>query len=98
MFTLEINGTPIAITDADEQEARRVFDGEEFRHDMQRWRTDQGPIWDGKAAFHVRPSSKEETEHFETPDPYPSHGTEEDRGPTIMFLVDAHDPDDLEDD
>jgi hypothetical protein len=98
MFTLEINGKPIAITDGDERQAHRVFDGETFKHDMQRWLTDHGPVWDGKAAFHVRPATKEEIGQFQAPDPYPSHGSEEDHGPTIMFLVDAYDPDDLEED
>jgi hypothetical protein len=98
MFTLEIGGMPIAITDGDEQEAHRVFEGGKFKSDMQRWMTGRGPVWDGKAAFRVRPATAEEVAQFQGPDPYPRHGSEEDHGPTIMFLVDAYDPDDLEED
>jgi hypothetical protein len=98
MFTLEIGGTPIAITDAGEDEAREIFEGETFRHDMQRWVTDGRPVWDGKAPITLRPSTDDETAHFRGPDPYPPHGTEDDDGPTIMLLIDAYDPDDLEED
>ena len=99
MFTLEIGGKPVAITDADEAEARRIFEGETFRRDMRRWVTEDGrPVWDGLAPIALRPSTEEETAHFRGPDPYPPHGTEDDDGPTIMLLVDAHDPDDIEED
>ena len=97
MFTLEIGGEPIAITDAEEAEARRIFESETFRHDMQRWLRDNGaPVWDGQAPIALRQSTDPETAHFRGPDPYPPHGTEDDDGPTIMLLVDAHDPDDIE--
>jgi hypothetical protein len=98
MFTLEIGGTPVAITDAGEDEAREIFEGETFRQDMQRWVTDGRPVWDGKAPITLRLSTEEETAHFRGPDPYPPHGTEDDDGPTIMLLIDAYDPDDLEED
>ena len=98
MFTLEIDGTPIAITDADQREAHVIFEGDQFKQDMQRWQTDGGPVWDGKAAFRVRSATEEEIGQFQAPDPYPRHGTEADHGPTIMFLVDAYDPDDLDED
>ncbi len=98
MFTLEIGGTPIAITDADEAEARRIFESDTFRADMQRWITEGRPVWDGQAPIALRPSTEEERAHFQGPDPYPPHGAEDDDGPTIMLLVDAYDPDDIEDD
>ena len=97
MFTLEIGGEPIAITDAEEAEARRIFEGETFRQDMQRWLRDNGaPVWDGQAPIALRQSTDAEAAHFRGPDPYPPHGTEDDDGPTIMLLIDAHDPDDIE--
>jgi hypothetical protein len=98
MFTLEIGGTPTAITDANEDEARRIFDSETFRTDMQRWITEGGPVWDGRAPIALRPSTEEERAHFQAPDPHPPHGAENDEGPTIMLLVDAYDPDDIEED
>ncbi len=98
MFTLEIGGKPIAITDAGEDEARAVFEGEAFRHDMQRWLTEGRPVWDGRAPMTLRPSTEEEIAHFKGPDPYPPHGAEDDDGPTIMMLIEAYDPDDVEED
>ena len=99
MFTLEIGGQAVAITDADEAEARRVFEGETFRRDMQRWTTEDGrPVWDGRAPMRLRPATGDEMAHFRGPDPYPPHGSEDDDGPTIMLLIDAHDPDDIEED
>ena len=98
MFTLEIGDRPIAITDANEAEARAVFEGEEFRHDMQRWQAEGAPVWDGRTPMTLRPSTEEEIAHFRGPDPHPPHGAEDDDGPTIMMLIDAYDPDDLEED
>ena len=69
MFTLEIGGKPIAITDAGEDDARAVFDGEAFRHDMQRWLREGRPVWDGRAPMRLRPSTEEETAHSRGPTP-----------------------------
>jgi hypothetical protein len=98
MFTVEIGGKPIAVTDADEPAARGLFEGQHFRHDMQRWLSDGKPIWDGRAPFNVRPASRDEEARFKGPDPYPPHGSEDDDGPTVMMLVEAYDPDDIEED
>ena len=35
MFTLEIDGRPIAITDAEEAQARDIFESEEFKQDLE---------------------------------------------------------------
>jgi hypothetical protein len=53
---------------------------------------------DGQARFSVRPSTPEEETRFRGPDPNPPHGSEDDDGPTVMMLVDANDPDDIEED
>jgi hypothetical protein len=98
MFTLEISGRPVAMIEADHSEAREFFEAEAFKHDMQRWLSDGKPLWDGRAEFKIRPSSDEEIAHFRGPDPYPPHGSEDDQGPVVMLLVDANDPDDLEED
>ena len=98
MYTLEIGGKPIALIDADEQVARTLVTTENFKADMQRWTLGGTPLWDGRAELDVRQASDEETAQFQGPDPYPPHGAEDDRGPTVMFLVDAYDPDDLEED
>ena len=97
MFTLEIGGKPVAMIQADKTEALAFFEAENFRHDMQRWLTNGQPVWDGRAEFNVRPSSEEEIAQFKGPDPYPPHGASDD-DPVVMLLIDAHDPDDIEED
>jgi hypothetical protein len=74
MFTLEIGGKPIAITDGAEEEARAVFESEAFRHDMHRWLEEGRPVWDGRAPMTLRPSTEEEIAQFKGPDAYPPHG------------------------
>jgi hypothetical protein len=96
MFTLEIGGRPTAIIDADERGARELFEGEVFKTDMQRWLTDGQPIWDGRAELRIRPSSENEIAEFE-PEEIRQHGDRDDM-PTVMFLIDANDPDDIEED
>jgi hypothetical protein len=98
MYTLEIAGKPVALIDADEQQARALVSEEVFKADMQRWKLGDSALWDGRAEFAVRPASPEEAAQFQGPDPHPPHGAENDEGPTVMFLVDAYDPDDLEED
>ncbi len=98
MFTLEIGGTPVALTDADEDEARAFFGAERFKTDMRRWQTDGRPLWDGSAPFDVRPATEDEAAQFAGPDPNPPYGAENEKGPTVMFLVPAYDPEDLEED
>jgi hypothetical protein len=96
MFTLEIGGRPTAIMDSNEDEARQLFESEDFKTDMQRWMSDEQPIWDGQAEIRIRPSTEDETAQFE-PEERPQHGDREDL-PTVMFLIDAYDPDDIEED
>ena len=97
MFTLEIGGKPVALIDADHTEAREFFEAETFKRDMQRWLSDGRPLWDGRAEFNLRPASEEEIAHFKGPDPNPPPDADED-GPVVMLLVDAYDPDDVEED
>lgn len=97
MFTLEIGGKAMAMIQADKTQALAFFGAETFKHDMQRWISDGKPLWDGRTEFNVRPSTEEEIAHFKGPDPYPPHGASKD-DPVVMLLVDAYDPDDLEED
>jgi hypothetical protein len=68
MFTLEIAGNPIAITDADEAQARAIFESDEFKQDLTAMTSDGIPLWDGRATLTIRPASQEETAAFEAPD------------------------------
>ncbi|HEY7764058.1 MAG TPA: hypothetical protein VG758_04175 [Hyphomicrobiaceae bacterium] len=98
MFTLEIGGKPVALIQADQTEAREFFEAETFRQDMQRWVSDGKPVWDGHAEFSIRPAADEEIQHFKGPDPNPPHGAEHENHPVVMLLIDAYDPDDIEED
>jgi hypothetical protein len=45
MFTLEIGGKPVAITDADEAQARAIFESDEFKQDLTVMTTEGIPLW-----------------------------------------------------
>jgi hypothetical protein len=83
MFTLEINGKPIAVTNADEAQARAVFEDDDFKTDLRSLQSDGKPVWNGTDALVVRPASEDEVAAFEDLD-------EEDED-------DDDDDDDLED-
>jgi len=68
MFTIEIGGIPVAVTNADEPQARDVFESEEFKQDLMAMTSDGTPLWDGKAPLAVRPAFLHEVEVFEAPD------------------------------
>lgn len=65
MFTLEINGTPIAVTDADESEARELFASNGFKQDLREFTTGGKPVWDGSSPFVVRAATEKEVEYFD---------------------------------
>jgi hypothetical protein len=99
MFTLEIAGRAIAITDADEAQARELFDSQDFKDDLQALESDGRPIWDGAALLKVRPASEDEIDAFDEAmdeededDDFDDEDDEE--GVNVLFLV----PVDAEDD
>lgn len=65
MFTLEINGTALVVTNADEEQARELLESEEFKDDLRTLTADGQPLWDGQAALNVRTATKDEEEAFE---------------------------------
>lgn len=65
MFTLEIGGRAIAMTDADDSQARELFGSEDFKSDLRSLESEGRPLWDGSARLDVRPSSEEEIEAFD---------------------------------
>ena len=89
MFTVEIGGIPIAITNADEPRARDVFESEEFKQDLMAMTSDGAPLWDGRAPLTVRPAFRHEVGLFETPDPDVDDFDDEaeDDGVFVTFLV-----------
>jgi len=92
MFTLEIGGRAVAVTNAGAEEAERIFGGEEFREDLMALETEDGPLWDGEAPLTVRPASTEEAAEFDQLEEEDEDDEEED-GPIILFLVEVNDPD-----
>ncbi|HYF55759.1 MAG TPA: hypothetical protein VEA41_16010 [Salinarimonas sp.] len=97
MYTLDIAGKPVAITDADEAQARELFNSDAFKEDVAAMESDGQPLWDGKAPFVIRPSSKEETDNFEQAldddgDEEEGDALDEDEvGINVLFLVPVDD-------
>src|SRR4051794_635404 len=92
MFTLEVAGRPIAVTNATEEEARDIFESDAFREDLKSVESESSPIWDGSAPVRIRPATRDEIAAFEgTP---MGEGEEVDEEvPMFMFLVDIDEPD-----
>ena len=101
MFTLEIAGRAIAVTDADHDEAHALLQSDEFKDDLKSLEGEDGPLWDGRAPLMVRPATDDEIAEFEqVEDDEDSDGDlndglsdEDEDGPLIMFLVPINDPD-----
>jgi hypothetical protein len=93
MFTLTISDKPVAITNADEEEARELLMSEDFKEDLKVLESEGAPLWDGVASLNVRPATDEEKAEFEDADFDEEDDDDEEEGPYIMFLVDVTDPD-----
>lgn len=65
MFTLEIAGRAVAVTDAPETMARELFESSAFQEDLRAFTSEGRAVWDGAAAMLVRPATAEEEEEFE---------------------------------
>lgn len=89
MFTLEIDGTPIAVTDADEAGAQEIFASEDFQEDLRTLTTDGKPLWNGTSAFTIRQASADESELFEEAVVEEDEDDMDDEEPgfEVMFLV-----------
>jgi hypothetical protein len=48
MFTLAIGSKPVAITDAEEVQARDIFESDEFKQDLTVMTSEGTPLWDGR--------------------------------------------------
>ena len=102
MYTLEIAGIAIATTDADEAEAREIFESEDFLDDIRGFTSGGNAIWDGASALVIRPANEDEIDAFAEIDDIEEEFDEEDDdaededGANIMFLVDIDQFDDEE--
>ncbi|MDP8920405.1 MAG: hypothetical protein M3O00_16270 [Pseudomonadota bacterium] len=93
MFTLTISDKPVAITNADEEEARELLMSDDFKEDLKVLESGGAPLWDGFASLNVRAATDEEKAEFEDADFDEEDDDDEEEGPYIMFLVDVTDPD-----
>ncbi|MGP9819782.1 hypothetical protein ACTZWW_07185 [Salinarimonas sp. NSM] len=97
MFTLEIGGRAVAITDATpEAEARELL--ESLADEMIELESEGKQIWDGESPLHVRPATEDEIDSFDEAEM--DEEPEEDDEPIVMFLIpiDGLDEDDEDED
>jgi len=64
MVTLEIDGKAVAVTNADEEQARELFLSESFKDDLKSFKSESRSLWDGSAALATRPASEDEIDAF----------------------------------
>ena len=104
MYTLEINGTALVVTNADEPEARALLESEDFKSDLKTLTAEGRPLWDGSAPLNIREASESEVEAFEealNDEDYEDEededeeddGQEEDEPIDIVFLVEIDEAD-----
>ncbi|WP_279357494.1 hypothetical protein [Methylobacterium indicum] len=66
MFTLEIDGTAVAIIRSNEERARELLEVEGFQDDLRTMKSDGRPLWTGKVeSLKLRPATEDEIETFE---------------------------------
>src|SRR4051812_39632049 len=101
MFTLEIDGEPMAVIKADEEQARDLFGSEDFKDDLRSLRSNGNPLWNGTSTLTVRPSSDIEIGAFEEilqDDEEEDFDLDEDDDDVpsldLVLLVEIDDPDD----
>ena len=94
MFTVEIAGRAIAVTNADEEQARELIESEEFREDLTVIHSDGKPIWDGKAKLELRAATLDEEEEFEDAEDPDGDEDLEEGEPSVVFLIDIDEEDD----
>src|SRR3954470_399185 len=109
MFTLEIDGTAVAVINGTEEVARDLFTCDGFKEDIQAMTTEGRPLWNGTSELKIRPATEDEVEIFEDalaeddsdadfesdPRHADSSETQEDEDEAdIVFLLDIDEDDD----
>ena len=97
MFTIEIAGRAIAVTNADQSQAHELIESEEFREDLAFLLSNGKPVWDGKAELVLRAAKAEEVEEFEDAEDLDEDEMEDDGDPAVVFLIDIDDEEEEED-
>jgi hypothetical protein len=83
MVTIEVAGRAIAVTDASAEQARQLFDDEEFCLGLLTIASSDELLWDKGRPFTIRPSADAEVEAFETS----LEDRSDDDGINVLFLV-----------
>ena len=109
MFTLEIDGTAVAVINSDEASAKDLFTCDGFKEDIRTMTSDGKPLWNGTSPLKVRPATEDEIEPFEdalaeddgegdfTDDPHHGDADSDDEDEAdIVFLVDIDEPDEAD--
>ena len=96
MFTVEIEGRAIAVTNAQEAQARELIESEEFLEDLTVIHSGGKPIWDGETELSLRPATPAEVEEFEDADDLDEDETVDEDEPSVVFLIDIDDEEDDE--
>jgi hypothetical protein len=65
MFTLEINGTAIVVTNAAESDARELLQTDDFKEDLKTLTVNGRPLWDGTSPLKIRAASEDEITAFD---------------------------------
>ena len=65
MFTLEIDGTAVAVINGDEATARDLFTCDGFKEDIQAMTSEGRPLWNGKSDLKVRAATQDEIDEFD---------------------------------
>ncbi|KAB1072797.1 hypothetical protein [Methylobacterium planeticum] len=65
MFTLEIDGTAVAVINGTEEVARDLFTCDGFKEDIQAMTSEGRPLWNGTSELKIRPATEDEVEIFE---------------------------------
>lgn len=64
MFTLDVDGAPVAVTKGNQGEARAIFESAEFKDKIRRMESDGKPLWNGGDRLMIRPASSSEIRAF----------------------------------
>jgi len=111
MFTLEIDGTAVAVINGTEEVARDLFTCDGFKQDIRTMTSEGTPLWNGTSALTVRATTEDEIEIFEDAiadddsdadfESDPAHAGEksdDDEEADIVFLVDIDGDEDEDED
>ncbi|MCJ2071422.1 hypothetical protein MKK75_21925 [Methylobacterium sp. J-030] len=110
MFTLEIDGTAVAVINSDEASAKDLFTCAGFKEDIRTMTSAGKPLWNGTSALKIRPATEDEVEIFDdalaeddgegayVEDPHHSGAESDDEADEdeadIVFLVDIDEDED----